>query len=55
MRLPARDVAAQVATAVRSRRGREGLLRALPDVPAAVRRRKPVPPQVRADLRRLAG
>jgi GT2 family glycosyltransferase len=43
-------------SAVRSGRpGREGLLRALPDVPAALRHRRPIPPGVRADLRRLAG
>jgi GT2 family glycosyltransferase len=56
MRLPAGDVARQAAGALRSgRSGREGLLRALPDVPAALRRRRPIPPQVRADLRLLAG
>jgi GT2 family glycosyltransferase len=54
MRLPARDVAGLVTTAVLSRRGREGLVRALPDVAAAVRHRSPVPPEVRADLRRLS-
>jgi GT2 family glycosyltransferase len=56
MRLPAGDVAHLFAGAVRSGRpGREGLLRALPDVPAALRRRRPIPPHVRADLRRLGG
>jgi GT2 family glycosyltransferase len=33
---------------------RRGLLRALPDVPAALRRRRPVPPAVREQLRVLA-
>jgi GT2 family glycosyltransferase len=56
MRLPAGDVARQAAGALASGRpGREGLLRALPDVPAALRLRRPVPPRVRADLRLLAG
>jgi GT2 family glycosyltransferase len=56
MRLPAGDVGRVFARAVRSGRpGREGLLRAIPDVPAALRRRRPVPERVRADLRRLAG
>jgi GT2 family glycosyltransferase len=55
MRRPARDLAGLVATAVRSRRGVEGLLRALPDVAEALRRRRPVPDLVRADLRLLAG
>jgi GT2 family glycosyltransferase len=54
MRLPASDVALLVLRAVRSGRpGREGLMRALPDVPAAVRRRRPVPPAVHARLRQL--
>lgn len=55
MRLSWPDVGAQLARAVRSRRGLEGLWRALPDVPAALRRRRPVPAQVRNDLRLLAG
>jgi hypothetical protein len=56
MRLPASDVARLVLRAIGSGRpGREGLLRALPDVPAAMRRRRPVPPAVHARLRRLAG
>ncbi|TKJ28874.1 glycosyltransferase [Blastococcus sp. CCUG 61487] len=56
MRLPAADLAAVLAGAVRSgRAGRTGLLRALPDVPAALRHRRPIPPRVRADLRLLAG
>jgi GT2 family glycosyltransferase len=56
MRLPAPDVARLFAGALRSGRpGREGLLRALPDAPAALRRRRPIPPRVRTDLRRLAG
>jgi GT2 family glycosyltransferase len=54
MRLPWRDVAPLLATAIRSGRGLQGLLRALPDVPAALRRRRPIPARVRADLRLLA-
>ncbi len=56
MRYPGPDVAGVLATAVRSgRRGLEGLARAVPDLPAALRRRSPIPPEVRADVRRLAG
>ena len=56
MRLPSADVVRVLAAAVRSGRpGVEGLARALRDVPAALRRRQPVPATVRADLRRLAG
>ncbi|SFF76161.1 glycosyltransferase family 2 protein [Blastococcus tunisiensis] len=56
MRHPLPEVARAVADAVRSGRpGLEGLARALPDLPAAVRRRRPVPERVRADLRTLAG
>jgi GT2 family glycosyltransferase len=55
MRLPAGSAAGLMARALSSRRGVEGLLRALPDVPAAVMRRRPVPPSVLADLRRLSG
>jgi GT2 family glycosyltransferase len=56
MRLPARDAVATLLAAVRDgRRGWEGLARALPDVPAALRRRRPIPERVRADLRLLAG
>jgi GT2 family glycosyltransferase len=55
MRMPWRDVAAQLAGAVRTRRGLQGLWRALPDVPAALRRRRPVPAAVLSDLRLLAG
>jgi GT2 family glycosyltransferase len=55
MRHHAADLPATVGTAVRSGRpGLEGLLRAVPDLPAALRHRRPVPPQVRDDLRRLA-
>jgi GT2 family glycosyltransferase len=55
MRLPAGDVVRVLTAAARTGRpGLEGLARALPDVPAALRRRRPIPPQVRADLRRLA-
>jgi GT2 family glycosyltransferase len=56
MRLPAADVARLLAGAVGAGRpGREGLVRALPDVPAALRRRRPIPPALRAELQRLAG
>jgi GT2 family glycosyltransferase len=37
------------------RAGQEGLLRALPDVPAALSARRRLPPQVLADVRRLRG
>jgi hypothetical protein len=50
------DLARVLGTAVRSGRpGLEGLLLAVPDLPAALRRRRPIPPQVRADVRLLAG
>ncbi len=56
MRLPARDVARTVAAAVRAGAPeRHGLRRALPDLPAALRHRRVVPPPVRADLRLLSG
>jgi GT2 family glycosyltransferase len=56
MRLPARHAVATCLAALRDgRRGWEGLARALPDVPAALRRRRPIPERVRADLRLLAG
>jgi GT2 family glycosyltransferase len=56
MRLPTRDVAALLVTALRSGRpGRAGLVRALPDVPAALRRRRPISARLRADLDRLTG
>lgn len=56
MRLPAGSVAGVVARAVRAGRpGVEGLVRAVPDVPAALRRRRPVPADVLAQLRVLAG
>jgi GT2 family glycosyltransferase len=55
MRHPAPEVARVVAAAVRAGGPeRAGLLRALPDVPAALLRRRPVPPAVRADTRLLA-
>jgi GT2 family glycosyltransferase len=55
MRLPATDVARVTARAARSgRSGWEGLLRAVPDAPAALLHRRSIPPQVRADRRRLA-
>ncbi|SFL10158.1 glycosyltransferase family 2 protein [Geodermatophilus ruber] len=56
MRRPAPDVGRLVLQALRGGAPtRRALLRALPDVPAALRRRRPVPPAVRADLRLLAG
>jgi hypothetical protein len=56
MRYPAADARSAVIGAVRSGRpGVEGLVRALPDVPAALRMRRPIPSTVRADVRRLAG
>ena len=54
MRLPAGEVAGVLTEAVRAGRpGLTGLGRALPDLPAALRRRRPIPPRVRADLRLL--
>jgi GT2 family glycosyltransferase len=54
MRLPATDVARSLGGALRSGRpGVEGLVRAGPDVPAALRRRRPIPPDLRDDVRRL--
>jgi GT2 family glycosyltransferase len=56
MRLPAGDVVRQIGGAVRTGRpGLEGMVRALPDVPAALLRRRTVPAEVHADLRTLAG
>ncbi len=56
MRLPAPDLAGVTAQAVRSGRpGLTGLARAVPDLPAALRRRRPIPARVRADRRLLAG
>jgi GT2 family glycosyltransferase len=56
MRQPAPEVARLVGRAVRAGGPeRRGLVRALPDVPAALRQRRPVPAAVRADLRVLAG
>jgi GT2 family glycosyltransferase len=54
MRLPWPEVVRQLGTAVRTPRGVQGLARALPDVPAALRRRRPIPQQVRSGLRVLA-
>jgi GT2 family glycosyltransferase len=49
------ELAGVLRGAVRAGRpGVEGLLRAVPDVPAALRRRRPVPTSVRDQLRRLA-
>jgi GT2 family glycosyltransferase len=54
MRLPAGDVARLLTEAARAGRpGIEGTLRGLPDVAAALRRRRRVPPRLRADLRTL--
>ncbi|MBM7808416.1 GT2 family glycosyltransferase [Geodermatophilus bullaregiensis] len=56
MRLPVRDVAGTVVTALRTGAPeRRGLRRALPDLPAALRRRRRLPDPVLADLRLLAG
>ncbi len=56
MRHPVPDVAGLVVRAgLAGRPGVEGVVRALPDVPAALRRRRPMPPQVHERLRRLAG
>ncbi len=56
MRLPAPAVAGLVGDAVLAGRpGLTGLARALPDVPGALRSRRPIPPRVRSDLRLLAG
>ncbi|HYO35801.1 MAG TPA: glycosyltransferase [Geodermatophilus sp.] len=55
MRLPARDVARTVLAALRTGAPeRLGVWRALPDLPAALRRRRRVPAHVLADLRLLA-
>ncbi|TFV62704.1 UNVERIFIED_ORG: glycosyltransferase [Bacillus sp. AZ43] len=54
MRGPLPELAGVLATAVRSGRpGVEGLLRAVPDLPRALRRRRPIPEDVRAALRLL--
>ncbi len=56
MRHPVPEVGRVVVTALRTGAAeREGLVRALPDVPAALRRRRPIPAAVRADVRLLAG
>jgi GT2 family glycosyltransferase len=56
MRHPLGDVGQLLVRAVLTGRpGVEGLVRAVPDVPAALRSRRPTPPQVREGLRRLAG
>jgi GT2 family glycosyltransferase len=55
MRLPVADLARVLASAVRSGRpGLEGLARAVPDLPGALRRRRPIPDPVREQLRLLA-
>ncbi|MGY2083951.1 glycosyltransferase family 2 protein [Blastococcus sp. SYSU DS0539] len=54
MRLPVADVARLALRATRAGRpGQEGLIRALPRVPAALLRRRPLPSSVLADLRLL--
>jgi GT2 family glycosyltransferase len=56
MRHPLPDIAAVLTAAVRTGRpGVEGLLRAVPDLPAALRSRRPIPERVRAQLRSLSG
>ena len=53
-RLP--DLAGVLASAIRAGRpGLEGLARAVPDLPGALRRRRPVPDRVREQVRLLAG
>jgi len=55
MRMPLPEVGLLVLRALRTGAPeRRGLLRALPDVPAALSRRRPVPPAVREQLRVLA-
>jgi len=55
MRRPIAEVGRVVVEAVRTGAPEcRGLLRALPDVPAALSRRRPVPPAVREQLRVLA-
>lgn len=54
MRRPWPQVGRLVLAALRTRPARRGLLRALPEVPAALRRRRVIPEHVRADLRLLA-
>lgn len=54
MRHPAGELPGLLAAAARAGRpGVEGLVRALPDVPAALRRRRPLPHRLRAELRLL--
>ncbi|MGY1837584.1 glycosyltransferase family 2 protein [Blastococcus sp. SYSU DS0510] len=54
MRLPMTDAAGLMVCAARAGRpGQEGLIRALPRVPAALWRRRPIPSSVLADLRVL--
>ena len=56
MRAHLPDLAGVLTTAVRSGRpGIAGLLHAVPDLPAAVLRRRPIPAHVRTGLARLAG
>jgi GT2 family glycosyltransferase len=56
MRRPAPDVARLVLQGMRTGGPqRQGLVDALPDMPAALRRRRSLPPQVRTELRMLAG
>jgi GT2 family glycosyltransferase len=56
LRLPAGDVVRVVVAALRAGAPeRRGLWRALPDLPAALRRRRRLPSSVLADLRLLAG
>jgi GT2 family glycosyltransferase len=55
MRRPVADVGRLIVEAARTGSAeRRGLLRALPDVPAALRRRRPIPSPVREQLRVLA-
>jgi hypothetical protein len=55
MRAHVPDLAAVLGDAVRSGRpGLEGLARAVPDLPAALKHRRPIPAHVRTELRLLA-
>jgi GT2 family glycosyltransferase len=54
MRAPVSDLAGVLVGAVRTGRpGLEGMARAVPDLPAALVRRRPIPADVRSDLRLL--
>ncbi|MEV4253986.1 glycosyltransferase family 2 protein, partial [Spirillospora sp. NPDC049652] len=54
LRRPARALAREVATAVRSREGRRGAVDAVRALPSVLRERRPVPPEVEAARRTLS-